>query len=181
MVGRLHLNGVDVPGGRAPLPPPGRGRRRPVPRPAQENRRPRRRSGRTGRQVRRRRLPAQGELNPQREAATYGWPPLIAIALRKRAFHGHRKGRPRLLVELISQLFHADVPITEQAEGIDVLEAEVARLREALGGTSTVAAWRGVSGLQGPGMLARLPCDRLIGYRGGRAAAHSMFAQWPQE
>ena len=37
------------------------------------------------------------------------------------------------LVELISQLFHADVLITEQADRIDVLEAEVTRLRAALG------------------------------------------------
>jgi uncharacterized small protein (DUF1192 family) len=33
------------------------------------------------------------------------------------------------LVELISQLFHADVLITEQAERIDALEAEIARLK----------------------------------------------------
>jgi hypothetical protein len=37
------------------------------------------------------------------------------------------------LVELISQLFHADVLITEQAERIDALEGEVARLGSALG------------------------------------------------
>ena len=36
------------------------------------------------------------------------------------------------LVELISQLFHADGLITEQAERIDALEAEVDRLRRAL-------------------------------------------------
>jgi hypothetical protein len=36
------------------------------------------------------------------------------------------------LVELISQLFHADVLITEQAERIDALEAEVGHLRAAL-------------------------------------------------
>ena len=36
------------------------------------------------------------------------------------------------LVELISQLFHADVLITEQAERIEALEAETARLRAAL-------------------------------------------------
>jgi hypothetical protein len=36
------------------------------------------------------------------------------------------------LVELISQLFHADVLITEQAERIEALEAEVTRLRETL-------------------------------------------------
>jgi uncharacterized small protein (DUF1192 family) len=33
------------------------------------------------------------------------------------------------LVELISQLFHADVLITEQAERIEALEAEIERLR----------------------------------------------------
>jgi uncharacterized small protein (DUF1192 family) len=32
-------------------------------------------------------------------------------------------------VELVSQLFHAGVLITEQAERIEALEAEVARLR----------------------------------------------------
>jgi hypothetical protein len=36
------------------------------------------------------------------------------------------------LVELISQLFHADKLITEQAERIEALEAEVARLQAAL-------------------------------------------------
>jgi len=36
------------------------------------------------------------------------------------------------LVELISQLFHADVLITEQAERIDALEADVGRLRSSL-------------------------------------------------
>jgi uncharacterized small protein (DUF1192 family) len=44
------------------------------------------------------------------------------------------------LVELISQLFHADVLITEQAERIDALEAEVDRLRAALANTSGAAA-----------------------------------------
>jgi hypothetical protein len=38
----------------------------------------------------------------------------------------------QFLVELISQLFHADVLITEQAEHIDALEGEVGRLRVAL-------------------------------------------------
>jgi hypothetical protein len=37
------------------------------------------------------------------------------------------------LVELVSQLFHADVLITEQAERIEALKAEVAQLRAALG------------------------------------------------
>jgi hypothetical protein len=36
------------------------------------------------------------------------------------------------LVELISQLFHADVLITEQAERIEALEVEVGRLRAAM-------------------------------------------------
>ena len=40
----------------------------------------------------------------------------------------------RELVELISQLFHADVLIAEQAERIDALEEENDRLRAALRG-----------------------------------------------
>jgi hypothetical protein len=44
------------------------------------------------------------------------------------------------LVELISQLFHADVLITGQADRIDALEAEVARLRAAPGDTDGAAA-----------------------------------------
>ena len=36
------------------------------------------------------------------------------------------------LAELVNQLFHADVLITEQAERIEALEAEVDRLRTAL-------------------------------------------------
>jgi uncharacterized small protein (DUF1192 family) len=44
------------------------------------------------------------------------------------------------LVELISQLFHADVLITEQAERIEDLEGEVARLRAALAKASSAAA-----------------------------------------
>ena len=44
------------------------------------------------------------------------------------------------LVELISQLFHADVLITEQAERIEALEAEVERLRAALASRSGAAA-----------------------------------------
>jgi hypothetical protein len=40
------------------------------------------------------------------------------------------------LVEIVSQLFHADVLITEQAERIDALEADVDRLRAALAETS---------------------------------------------
>jgi uncharacterized small protein (DUF1192 family) len=44
------------------------------------------------------------------------------------------------LAELISQLFHADELITEQAERIDALEAEIARLRAALGEASGAAA-----------------------------------------
>jgi hypothetical protein len=35
------------------------------------------------------------------------------------------------VVELVTQLFHADVLITEQAERIEFLEAEVGRLRAA--------------------------------------------------
>jgi len=45
-----------------------------------------------------------------------------------------------LLAELISQLFHADVLITEQAERIDALEAEVARLEALLSETAGAAA-----------------------------------------
>jgi hypothetical protein len=44
------------------------------------------------------------------------------------------------LVELISQLFHADVLITEQAERIGALEAESERLRAALAEPSEAAA-----------------------------------------
>jgi hypothetical protein len=44
------------------------------------------------------------------------------------------------LVELISQLFHADVLITEQAERIETLEAEVARLRNPVDDTAGAAA-----------------------------------------
>jgi hypothetical protein len=44
------------------------------------------------------------------------------------------------LVELISQLFHADVLITEQAERIDALEAEVDRPRQSLRKASGMAA-----------------------------------------
>jgi hypothetical protein len=44
------------------------------------------------------------------------------------------------LIELISQLFHADVLITEQAERIEDLEAEVGRLRAALA-EARAAAW----------------------------------------
>jgi uncharacterized small protein (DUF1192 family) len=44
------------------------------------------------------------------------------------------------LVELISQLFHADVLITEQAERIDALEAEIERLRGSLRKASGIAA-----------------------------------------
>jgi hypothetical protein len=44
------------------------------------------------------------------------------------------------LVELISQLFHADVLITEQADRIDALEVEVARLRQSLSKGSGMAA-----------------------------------------
>jgi hypothetical protein len=35
------------------------------------------------------------------------------------------------LAELVSQLFHADVLITDQAEPIEALEAKVARLKRA--------------------------------------------------
>ena len=41
-------------------------------------------------------------------------------------------GAADFLVELVSQLFHADTLIAEQAERIDALEAEVERLRAAL-------------------------------------------------
>jgi hypothetical protein len=44
-----------------------------------------------------------------------------------------------LFVELVSQLFHADVLITEQANRIDALQAEVDRLREALWKASGLA------------------------------------------
>ena len=44
------------------------------------------------------------------------------------------------LVDLISQLFHADVLITEQAERIEALEGEVGRLRAALVKATAVAA-----------------------------------------
>ena len=44
------------------------------------------------------------------------------------------------LVELISQLFHADVLITEQAGRIDALSAEIAALRAALAKVSERAA-----------------------------------------
>lgn len=43
-------------------------------------------------------------------------------------------------VELVSQLFHADVVITEQAERIEALEAELARLGESLRKDSGLAA-----------------------------------------
>jgi hypothetical protein len=43
------------------------------------------------------------------------------------------------LVELISQLFHADVLITEQAERIDALEGEVTQLRAALAKAAAAA------------------------------------------
>ena len=42
------------------------------------------------------------------------------------------------LAELISQLFHADVLITELAERIDALESEIARLK--VHGANGVAA-----------------------------------------
>jgi hypothetical protein len=44
------------------------------------------------------------------------------------------------LVELVSQLFHADVLIAEQAERIDALEGELARLRAALDNATGAAA-----------------------------------------
>lgn len=44
-----------------------------------------------------------------------------------------------LLVELISQLFHADQLVSAQAERIDALEAEVLRLRATLHKTSGTA------------------------------------------
>ena len=45
-----------------------------------------------------------------------------------------------LLVVIVTQLFHADVLITEQAERIEALEAEVDRLRAALAGAPGAAA-----------------------------------------
>jgi hypothetical protein len=45
-----------------------------------------------------------------------------------------------LLVEIVTQLFHADVLITEQAERIEALEAEVGRLRLASANASAAAA-----------------------------------------
>ena len=44
------------------------------------------------------------------------------------------------LAELVSQLVHADVLIAEQAERIEALEAEVARLRTAMGNAQGAAA-----------------------------------------
>jgi hypothetical protein len=44
------------------------------------------------------------------------------------------------LLELVSQLFHADVLITEQAEGIEALEAEIDRLQVRLAEVSGAAA-----------------------------------------
>ena len=46
----------------------------------------------------------------------------------------------RRFAELISQLFHADVLMTEQAERIEALEAESERLRAALAEPSEAAA-----------------------------------------
>jgi uncharacterized small protein (DUF1192 family) len=43
-------------------------------------------------------------------------------------------------VELFGQLFHADVLIAEQAQRIEVLEAEIGRLRAGSGGASGAAA-----------------------------------------
>ena len=43
-------------------------------------------------------------------------------------------------VELVSQLFHADVLIAEQAERIEALEAEIERLRAGTGGATGAAA-----------------------------------------
>ena len=44
------------------------------------------------------------------------------------------------LVELISQLFHADALIAEQAERIEALEGEIDRVRAALARAQTAAA-----------------------------------------
>ena len=44
------------------------------------------------------------------------------------------------LVELASQLFHADILITDQAERIEILESEVAQLQAALDKVSGAAA-----------------------------------------
>jgi hypothetical protein len=43
-------------------------------------------------------------------------------------------------VELVSQLLHADVLITEQAERIEALEAQIEGLRAGTGGASGAAA-----------------------------------------
>ena len=43
-------------------------------------------------------------------------------------------------VELVSQLFHADLLITDQANRIEALDAEVARLRARLGQADGAAA-----------------------------------------
>jgi hypothetical protein len=56
------------------------------------------------------------------------------------------------LAEVISQLFHADVLITEQAGRIDVLEADVDRLGAALAEASGAAA-----------SAARPSASRLLG------------------
>ena len=75
------------------------------------------------------------------------------------------------LVELISQLFHADVLITEQAERIEALEAEVGRLRRhkpppaAIGAT----AWAKSRGEEGGGCAVSR--DRTLGRRGSGGAA----------
>jgi uncharacterized small protein (DUF1192 family) len=45
-----------------------------------------------------------------------------------------------LLVEIATQLFHADVLITEQAERIEALEADIERLQAALAEKKGAAA-----------------------------------------
>jgi hypothetical protein len=49
-------------------------------------------------------------------------------------------GAQQFLTDLISQLFHADLLITEQVERIESLEAEVTRLQAALDEVSGAAA-----------------------------------------
>ena len=61
------------------------------------------------------------------------------------------------LVELVSRLFHADVLITEQAERIEALEAEIERLRAALANKSAMAAWCGHPSKAAPPGRVRKP------------------------
>ena len=60
--------------------------------------------------------------------------------VREGASHDRTNDACEFLVELISQLFPADVLISEQAERIEALESQVGRLRGALARTITGAA-----------------------------------------